>query len=59
MVTIELRPYDPAWAVAFDDEARRIRTALGNLELDHVGSTSVPGTARQADPRARREMIAG
>ncbi|GLC23545.1 GrpB family protein [Roseisolibacter agri] len=45
--TIALRPHDPAWARAFDDEARRIRDALGALpaEVAHVGSTAVPGLA--------------
>lgn len=42
---IALREYDPAWPDRFLHEARRIREALGNraLQLEHVGSTSVPG----------------
>ncbi|MFZ1022737.1 MAG: GrpB family protein [Thermoplasmata archaeon] len=50
----ELRPhnapvllvdYDPAWPQHFVREARRIRIALGAraLQIEHVGSTSVPG----------------
>jgi GrpB-like predicted nucleotidyltransferase (UPF0157 family) len=44
---IELAEYDDAWPALFEREARRIRDALGNavLQLEHVGSTSVPGLA--------------
>ncbi len=44
---IEIVPYDPRWPSAFEDEARRLRAALGPLALriDHHGSTSVPGLA--------------
>jgi GrpB-like predicted nucleotidyltransferase (UPF0157 family) len=43
--TIYLAPYDPTWPDLYDSEERRIRAALGNLALqvEHVGSTSVPG----------------
>ncbi len=42
---IRLLEYDPAWPVLFELEAAKIRSALGErvLQLDHVGSTSVPG----------------
>lgn len=42
---ITLIEYDPCWSELFDREANRIRSALGNrvLQLEHVGSTSVPG----------------
>ncbi len=42
---IALVEYDPRWPELFDLEANRIRSALGNraLQLEHVGSTSVPG----------------
>ncbi len=45
--SIVLAPYDPAWPVAFEGQATRIRTALGAAvtEVEHVGSTSVPGLA--------------
>lgn len=38
---------DPSWPVLFEEEATRIREALGELavRVDHVGSTSVPGLA--------------
>jgi GrpB-like predicted nucleotidyltransferase (UPF0157 family) len=44
---IVLAEYDPAWPARFEREARRIRDALGDrvVELEHVGSTSVPGLA--------------
>src|SRR5262249_8534461 len=45
--TLEVVPYDPQWPVAFEEEAGRIRAALGAvaLRIDHNGSTSVPGLA--------------
>jgi GrpB-like predicted nucleotidyltransferase (UPF0157 family) len=41
---IVLAPYDPTWPATFEQVARRIRAALGPgvLQLEHVGSTSVP-----------------
>jgi len=46
-VTIVLEPYDPRWARVFDALARELRAALGDaaLQVEHVGSTSVPGLA--------------
>src|SRR5215813_11377115 len=45
--TIAVVDYDPVWPVLFEEEARRIRAALGDrvLQIEHVGSTSVPGLA--------------
>lgn len=42
---ITLQEYDSCWPKLFDREAKRIRAILGNkiLQLEHVGSTSVPG----------------
>ncbi|KAJ1936504.1 hypothetical protein EC988_008179, partial [Linderina pennispora] len=39
--------YDPKWAEQFADEAHRIRDAIGPyiLDVEHVGSTSIPGLA--------------
>lgn len=36
---------DPGWPKAFEREAHRIRSILGDkiIQLEHVGSTSVPG----------------
>src|SRR5262245_28858141 len=44
---VTLVDYDPEWPALFEREARRIRAALGALEirLEHTGSTSVPGLA--------------
>jgi GrpB-like predicted nucleotidyltransferase (UPF0157 family) len=44
---LEIAPYDPAWAVAFDVERDRLARALGPLarRIDHNGSTSIPGLA--------------
>ena len=38
---------DPAWPASYEVLAERIRAALGDrvLDLEHVGSTSVPGLA--------------
>ena len=48
---IYLAEYDPEWPRLFEREARRVGQALGEtvLELEHVGSTAVPGLA--AKPR--------
>jgi GrpB-like predicted nucleotidyltransferase (UPF0157 family) len=42
---IVIADYDPEWPHWFEQAAERIRGALGDrvLQLDHVGSTSVPG----------------
>ena len=44
---VVLAEYDPEWPKRFDREAAKIRAALGEraLQLEHVGSTSVPGLA--------------
>ena len=44
---IELVDYDPAWPELFEQEAGKIRAALGErvVGLEHAGSTSVPGLA--------------
>lgn len=46
-IRIVLADPDPAWPSLFTREAGRIRAALGEraLEIEHVGSTSVPGLA--------------
>jgi hypothetical protein len=40
-------PYNPAWPSRFEEEAARIRDALGDVavRIEHVGSTAVPGLA--------------
>lgn len=37
--------YDPGWPGMFEEEAERIRAALGDISvrIEHVGSTAVPG----------------
>src|SRR6516164_2974248 len=44
---ITLADYDPGWPALFAREAARIRAALGGraVQVEHVGSTSVPGLA--------------
>ncbi len=44
---IHLEDYNPEWPLLFEREASRIRVALGDkvVQLEHVGSTSVPGLA--------------
>lgn len=51
-VPVEVVAYDPSWVGLYADEETRVRAALGDLvdggaleELEHVGSTSVPGLA--------------
>lgn len=42
---VSIVPYDSGWPDMFGREARRLRCALGSvlLQLEHVGSTAVPG----------------
>jgi GrpB-like predicted nucleotidyltransferase (UPF0157 family) len=65
---IELTDPDPGWPRRYDDLARRIRAALGwrVLQLEHVGSTAVPGLAAKpvididltvADPGREQDYI--
>ncbi len=44
---VVLVDYDPAWPALFAREEVRIRAALGDvvLQLEHTGSTSIPGLA--------------
>jgi GrpB-like predicted nucleotidyltransferase (UPF0157 family) len=44
---IRLADYDPAWPVLYAREAARVRSLLGDRvrQLEHAGSTSVPGLA--------------
>ena len=43
--TITIVEYDPQWPVLFEQTANQVRSALGSkaLQVEHVGSTSVPG----------------
>jgi len=65
---IEVTDPDPAWPRQYDDLAGRIRQALGwrVLQLEHVGSTAVPGLAAKpvididltvADPDRERDYV--
>ncbi|MEA5598384.1 GrpB family protein [Rivularia sp. UHCC 0363] len=47
MDQIEIVDYNPDWANMFEREAESIRKALRNLiaEIQHIGSTAVPGLA--------------
>jgi len=65
---IEVTDPDPGWPQQYDDLAARIREALGwrALQLEHVGSTAVPGLPAKriididltvADPERERDYI--
>ena len=67
---IEMTEPDPAWPQRYDELAARIREALGwrALQLDHVGSTSVPGLPAKpiididllvADPGREQDYVPG
>jgi GrpB-like predicted nucleotidyltransferase (UPF0157 family) len=47
---IDIVEYDPGWPRRFQDEAEKIRVALGEraLRIEHVGSTSVPDLPAKA-----------
>jgi GrpB-like predicted nucleotidyltransferase (UPF0157 family) len=66
--TVTLVDHDPSWPDRYAALAAEIRAALGDvvLDLDHVGSTSVPGLAAKdridivltvADPRPEELYI--
>ena len=40
-------PYQQVWALEAEEQAGQVRSALGDLarEVEHIGSTSVPGLA--------------
>lgn len=42
---LDVVPYNPEWAIWFQEEAEKIKEALGDncVALHHVGSTSIPG----------------
>jgi len=42
---VRLVPYQPAWRECFEEEARRLRAALGGhmIAIEHVGSTAIEG----------------
>src|SRR5690606_38947451 len=44
-MNIRVVPYNPEWPRLFEEEAKRVTTALGDLVLraHHIGSTSIPG----------------
>jgi GrpB-like predicted nucleotidyltransferase (UPF0157 family) len=46
-MTVRLLPYDSTWPLEFAAEAERIERACDGLQiqLEHIGSTSVPGLA--------------
>lgn len=65
---IEMAAPDPGWPRRFDEIAGRIRAALGwrAVQLEHVGSTSVPGLPAKpiididltvADPAAEQDYV--
>ncbi len=65
---IEMSDPDPAWPEQYDELAGRIRKALGwrVLQLEHVGSTSVPGLPAKpvididltvADPEREQDYV--
>lgn len=66
--SISVAPYDPRWPDRYASVAEQVRLALGQrvLDIEHVGSTSVPGLAAKdlididltvADPRDESEYI--
>ena len=65
---VSIEPYDPEWPERFRRTADAIRTAIGPvaLNIEHVGSTSVPGLAAKdiididltvADPRDEHTYV--
>lgn len=44
-VLVELAEPDPSWPRLFEEHRDRVLAALDGAQVDHVGSTSVPGLA--------------
>jgi GrpB-like predicted nucleotidyltransferase (UPF0157 family) len=42
---VEIVPYDAAWPARFEEERRRLAGMLPGAEIEHFGSTAVPGLA--------------
>lgn len=42
---VSVHAYDPAWPGCYEEEASRLRDALGHwiLAIERIGSTSIPG----------------
>ena len=47
MDEVILSEYNPQWPSLFEEEASRVRQAIGDglIAIEHIGSTSVPGLA--------------
>jgi len=45
MRKVEVVPYNHQWPQMFEDEASKIKTIMNEImvEIDHIGSTSIPG----------------
>ena len=41
----EVISYDPNWVQRFEELTTKIQEVFGNVQIEHVGSTSVPGMA--------------
>jgi GrpB-like predicted nucleotidyltransferase (UPF0157 family) len=54
-VFVELSEYDPGWPAQFEVHRQRIVAALGERDVQHVGSTAVPGLA--AKPRIDVQLV--
>jgi GrpB-like predicted nucleotidyltransferase (UPF0157 family) len=58
---VVLSPYETVWAQEFEDECERLRRHAGDLftDIDHIGSTSVPGLAAKPiiDIQAQVDML--
>ena len=52
-----IEPYNPGWAIAFEEISQVLRTALHDftINIEHVGSTAVPG--RLAKPIVDIDII--
>ncbi|KQQ00042.1 MULTISPECIES: GrpB family protein [unclassified Rathayibacter] len=42
---VGLHPFDDRWPDVYDERRRRILDALTDVDVEHIGSTSVPGLA--------------
>lgn len=66
--TVQYHPYDATLATAFEEVKRLVRGVAGPIQVEHIGSTSIPGLGgrnvldvaipltEEAQPAARQAM---
>ena len=40
---VKLVPYNPQWKILFEKEKKKLIKVFGNIPIEHIGSTAIPG----------------